>query len=34
MVLLWYYYGNIMVLLWYYHRVYLGETGGGSIGEL
>ena len=26
MVILWYYYGNIMVLLWYYHRVWLGGT--------
>ena len=26
MVLLWYYYGNIMVLLWYYHRRKSGKT--------
>ena len=26
MVLLWYYYGNIMVLLWYYDRRIIGRA--------
>ncbi len=26
MVILWYYYGNIMVLLWYYERNHIGKS--------